>query len=134
MDKVNAITSNPVDVFPGRSYKHAARAGDFVFVAGQMPQDENGQWVAAGDPYSQAQQVYRNIDRVLAHAGATRKDVVKVTTFLVDGKEREAVTRARMEYFGDHAPPHTGVVVAALAWPELRIEVEVVAYAPKRDE
>lgn len=130
MKKAHVVLSSPKDVFPGVNYEHASRAGDLIFLAGQIAQDENGNWGAPDDPYKQAQQIYRNIDRVLAHVGATRRDVVKVNTILIDGNDREAVTRARLEYFGDHRPPHTGVIVAALSWPEIRIEVEVIAYAP----
>lgn len=123
-------TASPADVAPGRTYEHAARAGDFIFVSGQIAQDEAGEWVS-GDATAQAEQVYQNLDRVLTHMGATRNDVVKVHTILVDLRDKEAVTNVRLAYFGAHRPPHTGVVVAALGLPEIRMEVEVVAYAPR---
>jgi enamine deaminase RidA (YjgF/YER057c/UK114 family) len=123
-------TSSPDDVAPGLTYEHAARAGDFIFVAGQIAKDEAGSWVG-GDATNQATQVYRNLDRVLAHMGATRNDVVKVTTILTDLKDKDAVTKVRLGYFGDHRPPHTGMTVAALGFPEITMEVEVVAYLPK---
>jgi enamine deaminase RidA (YjgF/YER057c/UK114 family) len=123
-------TSSPADVAPGLTYEHAARAGDFIFVSGQIAKDEAGSWVG-GDATNQAIQVYRNLDRVLAHMGATRYDVVKVTTLLVDPEDKDAVTTVRLDYFGDHRPPHTGMTVAALGFPEITMEVEVVAYLPK---
>lgn len=125
--------SNSPDVAPGLTYSHAARAGDFIFLAGQIAKDENGEWVG-GDATNQARQVYRNIDRILAHMGATRRDVVKVNTILVDWNDKDAVTAVRLDYFGDHRPPHTGVVVAALGFPEIRMEVEVIAYVPQTGE
>lgn len=123
-------TSSPANVAPGLTYEHAARAGDFIFVSGQIAKDETGSWVG-GDATSQAVQVYRNLDRVLVHMGATRNDVVKVTTLLTDLKDKDAVTKVRLDYFGDHRPPHTGMTVAALGFPEITMEVEVVAYLPK---
>jgi 2-iminobutanoate/2-iminopropanoate deaminase len=122
-------TSDPDDVALGMTYSHAARAGDFIYMAGQIAKDEHGSWVG-GDIANQARQVYQNIDRVLRHMGATRADVVKVNTILVDLADKQAVTEVRLDYFGDHRPPHTGVVVAALGWPEIRIEVEIIAYKP----
>jgi len=123
-------TSSPDDVARGLTYEHAARAGDFIFVSGQIAKDEAGSWVG-GDATNQAVQVYRNLDRVLVHMGATRRNVVKVTTLLVDPKDKDAVTKVRLDYFGDHRPPHTGMIVAALGFPEITMEVEVVAYLPK---
>ncbi|HEY0276463.1 MAG TPA: RidA family protein [Paenirhodobacter sp.] len=122
--------SSPANVAPGLTYEHAARAGDFIFVSGQIAKDEAGVWVG-GDATNQAKQVYLNLDRVLAHMGATRNDVVKVHTILVDLKDKDAVTQVRLDYFGDHRPPHTGTIVAALGLPEIVMEVEVVAYAPR---
>lgn len=124
------VLSSPPDVAPAASYEHAARCGDFLFVAGQIAKDENGAWVGLGDAGAQAEAVYRNIGRILAHNGAGPKDVVKITTFLVDREDREAVTAARLAFFGDHRPPHSGLIIAGLGSPEVRVEVEVIAYLP----
>jgi 2-iminobutanoate/2-iminopropanoate deaminase len=120
---------DPPDVAPAASYSHVSRAGDFVYVAGQIAKDETGAWVGIGDAGAQARQVYRNIARCLASAGATHRDVVKINTILIDRADREAVTAARLAYFGDHRPPHTGII-AGLGSPEVRVEVEVIAYVP----
>jgi len=128
MSKVE--TSNPPDLAPGLTYDHVGRAGDFVFVAGQIAKDEHGNWVT-GDATAQARAVYANIDRVLAHVGATKEDIVKVNTILVDWNDKDPVTRVRLDYFGSHRPPHTGTIVAALGFPEIRMEVEVIIYSPQ---
>ncbi len=120
---------DPPDVAPATTYSHVARAGDFVYVAGQIAKDETGAWVGVGDAGAQALQVYRNIGRCLASVGASARDVVKINTILVDRADREAVTAARLTFFGDHRPPHTGIV-AGLGSPEVRVEVEVIAYVP----
>lgn len=122
-------TLNPDNVAPGNTYDHAARAGDFVFIAGQIAKDAEGNWVK-GDSETQARAIYRNLDQVLIHVGATRYDVVKVNTILVDWKDKDVITKTRLEYFGDHRPPHTGTIVTALGFPEIRMEVEAVAYVP----
>lgn len=128
----NGITlSSPAGVAHAGTYEHAARAGDFIYVAGQVARDENGEWVGLGDAGKQAKQVYRNIGRILAHMGAGPGNVIKINAILVDRGDRDAVTKARLDFFGDHRPPHTGIVVAGLGSPEVKIEVEVIAYLPQ---
>ncbi|WP_210483921.1 RidA family protein [Microvirga antarctica] len=131
MSKTASIhLASPPDVARASSYEHAARAGDFIYVAGQVARDENNQWVGIDDAGAQAEQVYRNIGRVLAHMGAKPTDVVKINTIMVDRNDREAVTAARLKFFGEHRPPHTGIIVYGLGSPEVKIEVEVIAYLP----
>jgi 2-iminobutanoate/2-iminopropanoate deaminase len=122
--------SSPPDVARATTYEHAARAGDFIFVAGQVARDENNEWVGLDDAGTQAAQVYRNIGRILAHVGAEPSDVVKINTILVDRNDRDAVTAERLKFFGDHRPPHTGIIVSGLGSPEVKVEVEVIAYVP----
>jgi 2-iminobutanoate/2-iminopropanoate deaminase len=123
--------SSPPDVAPAATYEHIARAGDFVIVAGQIAKDERGAWVGLGDAGAQARQVWRNVGRCLAHVGATAADVVKIHTILVDRADREAVTAERLAFMGAHRPPHTGIIVVGLGSPEVRVEVEVMAYLPR---
>ncbi len=103
------------------------RAGNTVYVAGQVARDVNGNLVAPNDAAGQARQVYHNLGRVLEAAGAKPEHVVKVTTYLVDSADSKAVSEVRLEFFGDHRPPHTGLIVAALGGPEVKVEVEVIA-------
>ncbi|MEO1104582.1 MAG: RidA family protein [Pseudomonadota bacterium] len=124
------VLSSPPDVAPASTFEHAARCGDFLFVAGQIAKDANGAWVGLGDAGAQAQQVYRNIGRILAHHGAGPQNVIKITTFLVNREDRDAITAARLAFFGDHRPPHSGLIIAGLGSPEVRVEVEVIAYLP----
>ena len=125
------ILGSPPDVAPATRYEHGALCGDFLFVAGQIAKDEAGNWVGLGDAGAQATQVYRNIGRILAHFRAGPENVVKISTFLVDRADRDAITAARLVFFGDHRPPHSGLVIAGLGSPEVRVEVEVIAYIPK---
>jgi enamine deaminase RidA (YjgF/YER057c/UK114 family) len=106
-----------------------------VFVAGQVAMDADGRVVGAGDVKAQAAQVYRNLAAVLAEAGCTLRDVVKLTTFLVRNEDWGPFAEwRRAEYpnlFPDGVyPANTGVVVVELARPELRLEVEAIAVRP----
>jgi 2-iminobutanoate/2-iminopropanoate deaminase len=120
-------TIHPEGIYRPASYAHAMRAGDTLYVAGQVARGLDGELVGPGDAAAQARQVYANLGAVLAAAGAGPEHVVKVTTYLVDASDGAAASAARAAFFGDHRPPHTGLVVAALGGPEVRLEVEVVA-------
>ena len=124
--------SSPPDIYAPPSYEHVAQAGDFAFIAGQVSKDRDGVLVGRGDAVLQAAQVYRNIDAILRHIGATPRQVVKITTYLVNPADAAAVGAERKRFFGDHRPPHTGLIVAALGGPQVKVEVELVVYAPAR--
>jgi 2-iminobutanoate/2-iminopropanoate deaminase len=118
----------PDGIYAPATYDHAMWAGETLYVAGQVARDAEGVMVAPGDAAGQARQVYTNLARVLEEAGLGPEHVVKVTTYLVDGGDGAAVTAERRRFFGEHRPPHTGLVVAALGGPEVRLEVEVIAH------
>jgi 2-iminobutanoate/2-iminopropanoate deaminase len=126
------ILTSPPDVFPAANDEHVSIAGDFAYVAGQVARDENGQWVGLGDAGAQAAQVYKNIGRILAHIGATPQDVVKIMVFLTDRADSAAISAERKKFFGDHRPPHSGIIIGGLGSPEVKVEIEVIAYLPKR--
>jgi reactive intermediate/imine deaminase len=102
--------------------------GRLVFVAGQVPWDANGQTVARGDPAGQTRQVFENIRAVLAEAGATLDDVVKITIFAADVRYRDAINQVRSEVFKPPYPSSTQVAVAALVDPDWLVEIEAVAF------
>jgi 2-iminobutanoate/2-iminopropanoate deaminase len=102
--------------------------GRLVFVAGQVPWDANGQTVARGDPAGQARQVFENVRAVLAEAGATLADVVKLTIFITDVRHRDAINQVRSEVFQPPYPSSTQVVVAALVDADWLVEIEAVAF------
>lgn len=111
-------------------YSHAAKAGGFVFVAGQVAQDAEGTLVGRGDIEAQAVQVFENLKVVLASAGATFEDVVKMTTYTTNVAYRPKIAEIRARYFKTYFPPNTFVVVASLATPEYLLEIEAVAACP----
>lgn len=120
----------PDGIYEPSSYVHAVKAGNTVYIAGQVARNEDGELVAPGDAAGQARQVYANLGRVLESAGADWRHVVKITTFLVDRADAADVGTVRREVFGEHRPPHTGVIVAGLGGPDVRMEVEAIAVVP----
>ncbi|GAA1827314.1 RidA family protein [Pseudonocardia ailaonensis] len=104
----------------------AVRAGDLVFLAGQVATDENGD-VALGDVEAQATQCFRNIERELAHFGATLHDLVEVTAFCAHPFDLDAYVRVRTREFSPENPPATTTVVATLGSPNWLVEVKAVA-------
>ncbi|MFC5175604.1 RidA family protein [Nocardioides taihuensis] len=113
--------------------------GPIVFVGGQIATEDGkpGVAVAVGDIEEQTRIVFDNVTRVLDEAGTDWDHVVKINTYYVfDGPEDEAtefwekMTRVRMQYLPDPGPCGTAVRVTGLAYPDLLIEVEVIAYDP----
>ena len=119
----------PEGVPPGRGYSQVVTGrGRLVVVSGQIAQDSTGELVGPGDPAAQARQVFENLGRCLAEAGAGFGDVVKLTFFLVDAADLPAVREARDEVFDKARPPaSTAVQVAALVAPGYLLEVEAWA-------
>ena len=111
-------------------YSHAAKAGGLLFVAGQVAQDQEGNVVGRGDVEAQAVQIFDNLRAVLASAGATLNDVVKLTTYTTNVAYRAKIAEVRGRYFTTYFPPNTFVVVASLATPDYLLEIEAVAAVP----
>ena len=103
------------------------RAGDLLFISGQVAWDADGQVVGRGDPVRQAEQVFANLSTILRGHGATFEDIVKVTVFVTDLSWFEQLSDMRVRLFSKLPPASTIVQVAALVDPELLIEVEAVA-------
>jgi reactive intermediate/imine deaminase len=105
------------------------RVGDLLLVSGQAAIDEHGGIVGAGDFDAQAEQVFRNLQRVLAAGGSSLERVVKVTIFLTDMANFPKIVELRGRWFTPPYPADTIVEVAALALPELELEIEAIAVA-----
>ncbi|BBZ36264.1 RidA family protein [Mycolicibacterium confluentis] len=104
-----------------------------VFVAGQVARTAEGERVGEGDLAAQVEQCYENLATALAAAGASFDDVTKLTAYFVEWAPEkmsqwvEGVARASARLGITTAPPLTGIGVAALAEPDLLVEVEAVA-------
>jgi enamine deaminase RidA (YjgF/YER057c/UK114 family) len=108
-------------------YSRAVKTGNFVFVAGTTAVDEAGDVIGGDDPYKQAIFVYQKIEKALAEAGASMKDIVRIRTFITDIKRWEEVAKAQGEIFENIRPAATLVEVSALVRPELLVEIEADA-------
>jgi 2-iminobutanoate/2-iminopropanoate deaminase len=115
---------------PISHYTDAVRAGELLFVSGFVPVDGEGRLVGGDDVVAQARQVLANLGAVLAAAGATFADVVKVTVYLTDIADRARINPVRQEVFGEARPASTLVEVSALAVPGAKLEIEAVALVP----
>lgn len=105
----------------------AIRAGDFVFLSGQLGLDEQGR-VAEGIE-AQTQHCLRNIRALLALADVDLSAVVKATVWLTEVDDFAAFNRIYGAAFAD-APPVRSTVVSGLVLPGAKVEIEVIAYAP----
>ncbi|MFD9129498.1 RidA family protein [Kitasatospora sp. NPDC059571] len=119
----------PPGLAPGRGYSHVVHgSGRLVAVSGQLALDEHGELVGRDDPAAQARQVFANIGRCLAAAGADFRDVVKLTFFVTDTAFLPALRAARDEVVDTARPPASSAVrVAGLIAPEFLLEVEALA-------
>lgn len=108
-------------------FAQAVKAGDAVYVSGQLSHDEEGDFIHADDFEAQLKQVYINFEKVLDHYGLTRNQVVSETQFIVNLPEHAAsMAAANLAYFGDHRPTSSTVGVADLFFSGQLIEVSFI--------
>lgn len=107
------------------AYSRAVVAGDWVFVAGTTGFDY-GAMAISDSLLEQTEQCFRNIESALREAGATLQDVVRVTYVLTDGSAFEQCWPVLRKHFGTVRPAAT-MIVAGLADPRMKIEIEVTA-------
>jgi len=109
----------------------AIRAGDFLHISGTMPWDIERRVVGVGDVKTQTRQVIKNMEALLREEGGSLKNIVKITFFLTDIRDKAAVWEVRKEMFGDARPASTLVEVTHLVDAQSLLEVEAVAYFGK---
>lgn len=106
-----------------------AKGSKLVFIAGQEPEDIHGTLVGPGDLATQARQVFANLGRALAAAGARPDQVAKITIYVVNYNRDECLSiieEARQTLFGDHKPADVLLGVTSLS-PGYLIEVDAYA-------
>jgi enamine deaminase RidA (YjgF/YER057c/UK114 family) len=119
----------PDGVAPAAAYAHVViGTGRFVAISGQLALDEDGKLVGEDDPAAQARQVFENLRRCLAAAGASFDDVVKLTFFVTDMAHLPSIRAARDAHIpADRLPAASAVQVAGLVRPEFLMEIEAYA-------
>ena len=129
---------NPTGVHaPVGRYSHLARvrAGELLFLAGQVALDADGMLVGEGDAGAQTVQAYRNIGKVLESAGASFADIVQITTYCVGRQSVQPYLDARATLFDEifpegQTPPNTLLVISGLVDETMLIEIMAVAALP----
>jgi enamine deaminase RidA (YjgF/YER057c/UK114 family) len=128
---------NPKAISPPPGYTHVVEVtgpGRTVYIAGQVGLDRNGQLAGApGDVRAQMVQAFENLKAALAEVGATFKDVVKITNYLVDGAHVQLYREVRDTYVNTAAPPaSTLLVISRLAREGWLFEIDAVAVLPEK--
>lgn len=128
MTKRKQVVGGPLEI-GGRalSLSRAVRAGDFVFLTGQVPM-KDGVPMIEGTIEDQTRAVLDEIEATLALAGCALSDVVKATVWLRDRKDFPGFDAVYGEYFPVDPPARSGLINELLV--DVRVEVEVVAYSP----
>lgn len=109
----------------------SVRAGNFVFLRGQVGQALDGSNVGTGDAAAQTEQAMKNVKQLLEEQGARLGDICKIVIYLTDPRYREAVYRVVGKWLKGVYPVSTGLVIQALARPEWVVEVDVFAVIPE---
>ena len=109
-------------------YSQGTRAGEWIFTSGQIPLTPSGELID-GDVADAARCALDNIAAILAEAGATMADVVKVTLYLRDMADFDAVNAVYATYFPDAAPARTCIEAARLP-KDAPLEIDAIAWRP----
>jgi adhesin HecA-like repeat protein len=128
---VNPFRTKPT----GYTHVVVSGPGKTLYISGQVPVNDAGQIVGAGDLKAQTQQVFENLRYCLRFSGANFEDIVKMTTYVVNYKpsDIDIVREVRKGYLSKENPPASTLVgVQALAHPEYMIEIEVIAVIPEK--
>ena len=113
---------------PNLPFHPAVRAGDYIFVSGQVAKDENGN-MCAGNIEEETRWTLDGLRCILALEGADLSDVVKVTVFLEDARNFGRYNRVFAEYFPEGVLARTTVEARAVI--ECKIEIDAIAYKPQ---
>lgn len=107
-------------------YSQAVRAGQLLFISGQIPIDPATGNLIAGDIAAMTHRVFANIEAILGAAGASLDHVVRTTVFLADMNDFAAMNEVYATYFGQPAPARSTVQAARLP-KDARVEIDVIA-------
>jgi reactive intermediate/imine deaminase len=116
---------------PTYPYSPGASAAGWVFTAGQVAWNRKGKLVGLGDVRAQTRQVLGNIKSILKQGGASLSDVLKCNVYLADMRYFQDMNKEFAKAFPT-APPARTTVQAALAEPEMLVEIEAIAYVGPR--
>ena len=123
--RITRVVSPALPEPPPGTWSNCLVADGIAYVAGMTARDKDGK-VVEGDEYEQSQIAFARIRSMVEAAGGTMADVVKVTIFVTDIKQRKKIWQARREVFTGNFPVSTLVQVAALAEPTIKVEIDAI--------
>jgi 2-iminobutanoate/2-iminopropanoate deaminase len=109
------------------AFTQAIKTGDTIYVSGTVGIDENGKFVSPNSMEAQLLQIYANIEKTLAHFGASLDHVVAETVYVIDIEDYRRIGIKRRIYANRTPPTSTAIQISALAFPELLAEISAVA-------
>jgi enamine deaminase RidA (YjgF/YER057c/UK114 family) len=109
------------------SYSHVVKAGNTVYIAGQVARNAQGELVGKGDIEAQITQVFENLKMAMASVGGDLSNLVKVVIYLTDPRFREAYRSVQPRYLQGSLPVSTMLIVKGLALPEYMVEIDAIA-------
>lgn len=123
---------NPPTLSTPHGYTHVVSVygGRTIYIAGQVPLDQHGTLVGAGDFAAQVRQTFENLKAALAASGAGFSNIVEMTTYVTDMSQVDTYRKIRDEYMHDPLPTASLVEVKGLFRKDVMIEVSAVAVMP----
>jgi len=123
---------NPSALSAPHGYTHviSVYGGRTIYIAGQVPLDQHGTLVGAGDFAAQVRQTFENLKAALAASGAGFSDVVQMTTYVTDMSQIDTYRKIRDEYMHDPLPTASLMEVKGLFRKDVMLEVSAVAVMP----
>ena len=122
-------------MLPPSKYSHGISVelseATLIFVAGELPLDQEGNVVGPNDIAAQTECVFQNIEKVLKASGASLDDVVKATIFVTGMKDFKKVVAVRDKYFAKSSPASTFVGISKLTRDDCLVEIEAIAVVAK---
>ena len=116
-------------IYDRMQFSQAVKAGGMIFVSGQVGIDENLK-IADGIE-NQTENAFRNLEKVLAEAGANLQDIVELVTFHTSMKEMKGFAKVKAKFIPDNFPAWTAIGVTELVLPGLLVEIKATAIVDK---
>jgi 2-iminobutanoate/2-iminopropanoate deaminase len=116
---------------PRGPYSPGVKAGDWIWVAGQVSMDPASGEAKLSDIKAETRQTLLNVRSILAACGASMSQVVRCGVYLTNAADFQAMNEVYAEFFGDAKPARTTIIVAALPLPGAKVEIDAVAYIGK---
>lgn len=127
--KKQRFVSPHVAEYPPGHWSNCIRVGDMIWLSGFTARANDLKNIQGADAYEQAKIIFTKVKHCLEAAGATIADVVNMNIYVTDMADNKAIWKARQEFFSGDFPCSTLVQVAALALPEIKLEITCQAVA-----